>query len=98
MSYTLLMVLTVLLVLLFVGALIYFVAGIHRLLVNIGGGGNSFLAKLRLGLRAIETETGHLPVQVTKLNETLSNTGAGLKVVNSHLEGTIQAALKQKNI
>jgi len=98
MSYTLLMILTVLLVLIFVGALIFFVASIHRLLVNIGGDGNSFLAKLRLGLRAIETETGHLPVQVTKLNETLSNTGAGLKVVNTHLEGTIQAALKQKNI
>jgi hypothetical protein len=96
--FTLLMILTVLLVLLFVGALIYFVANIHRLLVNIGGNGNSFLAKLRLGLRAIETETGHLPVQVTKLNETLTNTGAGLKVVNGHLEGTIQAALKQKNI
>ena len=92
------MILTVLLVLLFVIALIYFVIRIHRLLVNIGGDGNSFLAKLRLGLRAIETETGHLPVQVTKLNETLSNTGAGLKIVNGHLEGTIQAALKQKNI
>ena len=87
-----------LLVLVFVIALIYFVAVIHRLLVNIGGDGNSFLAKLRVGLKAIETETGHLPVQVTKLNETLANTGAGLKVVNSHLEGTIQAALKQKNI
>ena len=94
----LLMLLTVVLVLLFVGALIFFVANIHRLLVNIGGDGNSFLAKLRLGLRAIETETGHLPVQVTKLNETLTNTGAGLKIVNGHLEGTIQAALKQKNI
>ncbi len=96
--YTLLMILTVLLVLLFVGALIYFVANIHRLLDNIGGNGNSFLAKLRLGLRAIETETGHLPVQVTKLNEALTNTGAGLKVVNGHLEGTIEAALKQKVI
>lgn len=96
--FPLLMILTVLLVLLFVGALIYFVTGIQHLLVNIGGDGNSFLAKLRLGLRAIETETGHLPVQVTKLNETLTNTGAGLKVVNTHLEGTIQAALKQKII
>ena len=94
----LLMILTVVLVLVFVGALIYFVANIHRLLVNIGGDGKSFLAKLRLGLRAIETETGHLPTQVTKLNGTLSNTGEGLKVVNGHLEGTIQAALKQKNI
>lgn len=96
--YTFLMILTVLLVLLFVGSLIFFVASIRRLLVNIGGDGNSFLAKLRLGLRAIETETGHLPVEVTQLNETLSNTGEGLKLVNGHLEGTIESALKQKNI
>lgn len=96
--YTFLMILTVFLVLLFVGVLIFFVASIHRLLVNIGGDGNSFLAKLRLGLRAIETETGHLPVEVTQLNETLINTGEGLKLVNGHLEGTIESALKQKNI
>lgn len=96
--FTLLIIFTTVLVLIFVGALIIFVTQILELLVNIGGNGNSFLAKLRLGLRAIETETGHLPVQVTKLNETLTNTAAGLKVVNGHLEGTIQAALKQKNI
>ncbi len=96
--YTLLMVLTVFLVLLFVGALIYFVTLIHGLLVDIGGNGTSFLAKLRLGLRAIETETSHLPTQVIKLNESLSNTGEGLKVVNRNLAGTIEAALKQKNV
>ena len=96
--YTILMLLTIVLVLILVFALIIIVTQIRKLLVSIGGDGSSFLAKLRLGLRAIETETGHLPVQVTKLNETLSNTGAGLKVVNSHLEETIQAALKQKNI
>ncbi len=76
----------------------YFVAAIHRLLVDIGGTGASFLGKLRMGLRAIETETGHLPVQVTKLNTTLTNIGAGLKVVNTNLEGTIDAALKQKTV
>ena len=96
--YTILMLLTIVLVLILVFALIIIVSQIRKLLVSIGGDGISFLAKLRLGLRAIETETGHLPVQVTKLNETLSNTGAGLKVVNGHLEETIQAALKQKNI
>ncbi len=96
--YTLLMVLTVLLVLLFVGALIYFVTLIHGLLVEIGGDGTSFLAKLRVGLRAIETETSHLPTQVIKLNESLSNTGDGLKVVNQNLAGTIEAALNQKNV
>ncbi|CAN5260069.1 hypothetical protein BH20BAC1_BH20BAC1_24570 [soil metagenome] len=96
--FTLLMILTVLLVLVFVFALIYLVTKIHGLLVRIGGLGESFLAKLRLGLRAIETETGHLPVEVTQLNETLTKTGAGLKVVNKHLEGTIAAALNQKNM
>ena len=96
--YTILMLLTIVLVLILVFALIIIVSQIRRLLVSIGGDGRSFLAKLRLGLRAIETETGHLPVQVSKLNETLSNTGAGLIVVNKHLEETIQAALKQKNI
>ncbi|MEO7444731.1 MAG: hypothetical protein ABIT96_03290 [Ferruginibacter sp.] len=92
------MILTVLLVLVFVFALIYLVTQIHGLLAKIGGLGESFLAKLRLGLRAIETETGHLPVEVTQLNETLTKTDAGLKIVNKHLEGTIEAALKQKNI
>ncbi len=93
-----LMLATILLVLIFVFALMYYLGKILGLLVSIGGDGRSFLAKLRLGLRAIETETGHLPVQVTKLNKTLSDTGDGLKIVNNHLAGTIQAALKQKNI
>ncbi len=89
---------TILLVLIFVIALMFYLGKILGLLVSIGGDGRSFLAKLRLGLRAIETETGHLPVQVIKLNKTLSDTGDGLKVVINHLAGTIQAALKQKNI
>ncbi len=92
------MIATIVLVLIFVFALMYFVGKILGLLLSIGGNGRSFLAKLRLGLRAIETETSHLPVQVIKLNKTLSDTGDGLKVVNNHLTGTIQAALNQKNI
>lgn len=96
--YIILMLLTIILVLILVFTLIILVTQIRKLLDSIGGDGRSFLAKLRLGLRAIETEAGHLPVQVTKLNDTLTNTGAGLKVVNNHLKETIQAALKQKNI
>ncbi|MEO6132462.1 MAG: hypothetical protein ABIQ02_11485 [Saprospiraceae bacterium] len=95
---TTLMLLTIVLVLIFVFTVIIIVTQIRLVLVSIGGDGRSFLAKLRLGLRAIETETGHLPVEVTKLNEALANTGAGLKVVNKNLEDTIQAALKQKNV
>ena len=93
----LLMVLTILAVLLLVFVLVKYLRGIIRVLDSIGGNGKSYLAKLRLGLRAIETETGHLPVQVTKLNGTLSSTAGGLKAVDGHLVGSIEAVLKQKN-
>jgi len=89
------MILTILAVLLLVFVLVRYLRSIITLLTSIGGDGKSYLAKLRLGLRAIETETGHLPIEVTKLNETLSNTAEGLKVVDDHLVGTINAVLKQ---
>lgn len=94
--YVGLMLVTILAVLLLVFVLVKYLTGIIDLLTSIGGDGKSYLAKLRLGLRAIETETGHLPTEVTKLNETLSNTAGGLKVVDQHLVGTIDAVLKQK--
>lgn len=87
---------TILAVLLLVFVLVKSLTGIIDSLTSIGGDGKSYLAKLRLGLRAIETETGHLPTEVTKLNETLTNTAGGLKVVDQHLVGTIDAVLKQK--
>ena len=93
--YTLLMVLTILAVLLLVFVLVKYLRSIIALLNSIGGNGDSYLAKLRLGLRAIETETGHLPVQVTKLNEQLTKTASGLKVVDDHLVGAIEAVVKQ---
>ncbi len=93
--YTLLMVLTILAVLLLVFVLVKYLRSIISLLNSIGGAGDSYLAKLRLGLRAIETETGHLPVEVTKLNGTLTNTAGGLKVVDDHLVGAIEAVVKQ---
>jgi len=93
--YTLLMVLTILAVLLLVFVLVKYLRSIIFLLNRIGGSGDSYLAKLRLGLRAIETETGHLPVEVTKLNTTLTHTSGGLKVVDDHLVGTIEAVVKQ---
>ena len=93
----LLMVITILAVLALVIVLITSLSKIHDTLAHIGGKGDSFLAKLRLGLRAIETETGHLPTEVTKLNEGLTRTGEGLKAVDDSLVQSIQAALKQKN-
>ncbi|MCH9765523.1 MAG: hypothetical protein K0U34_05975, partial [Alphaproteobacteria bacterium] len=56
----------------------------------------SYLAKLRLGLRAIEQETSHLTPQAVKLNEGLSQIAGGLEAVDEHLVGTINAAVKQE--
>lgn len=61
----------------------------------IGGTPNSFLAKLSLGLRAIERETSHLTPQAVLLNQGLTGVAAGLKAIDAHLVGTITAAQKQ---
>ena len=87
---------TILAVVLLVIVLVTYLLKIIKLLNHIGGAGDSYLAKLRLGLRAIETETGHLPTQVTKLNEGLTATAEGLVVVNDNLAGTITAVVNQK--
>ncbi len=68
---------------------------ISNVLRSIGGTPTSYLAKLRLGLRAIESETGHLTPNVVKLNEGLSQIAGGLQAVDSHLAGTINAAVAQ---
>lgn len=69
---------------------------ISNRLNEIGGTPTSFLAKLRLGLRAIDTETAHLEPQVSRLNETLGETAEGLAGVERHLAGTLKAAGKQE--
>lgn len=92
-----LMIVTILAVVLLVIVLVTYLKAIIKLLNSIGGAGDSYLAKLRLGLRAIETETGHIPTEVTKLNKALSDTAGGLVVVNENLAGTITAALNQEN-
>lgn len=91
-----LMIFTIGAVVLLVAVLVSYLSAIIKLLNHIGGTGDSYLAKLRLGLRAIETETGHLPTEVTKLNKALSETSAGLVQVNKNLEGTIKAVVEQK--
>lgn len=91
-----LMISTIIAVLLLVFVLVKYLNAIIDNLKSIGGDGKSYLAKLRLGLRAIETETGHLPIQVTKLNESLIKVADGLKVVDDQLDQSINAALKQK--
>lgn len=90
---TFLTALLVLVVLLVVAIALIKISGVLR---SIGGTPTSYLAKLRLGLRAIEQETSHLTPQVVKLNEGLTQIAGGLEAVDGHLVGTIDAAVKQE--
>ncbi len=55
----------------------------------------SLLSKIRMGLRAIEIETGGLAPQVTGLNEQLSAVRDGVKAIDGNLGGVIVAVTKQ---
>ena len=92
----LLTVLSVLAVLALFVALIYFLVKIISVLDRVGGRADSYLAKLRMGLRAIEVETGHLPTQVTQLNTSLQALAGGLEAVDERLVGTASAAVRQE--
>ena len=91
----LLTVLTALLVLVFFGVLAYALVKISTALESIGGKPTSYLAKLRMGLRAIEKETSHLAPQVIKVNAGLAQIASGLASVDEHLVGTIDAVTRQ---
>lgn len=93
--FTLLMLLTAGAVLALVVVLVYYLIRIIAVLERIGGTPTSYLARLRLGLRAIERETAHLPERVPKLNRTLGDIADGLGVVQQHLAGTIEAVKQQ---
>lgn len=69
---------------------------ISGMLRAIGGTPTSYLAKLRLGLRAIDAETAHLAPQVTRLNEALGQVAEGLQDTDRHLVGTLEAAQRQE--
>ncbi|MFQ5651237.1 MAG: hypothetical protein ACE5IY_14965 [bacterium] len=94
--FVLLMLVTVVAAVALLVVLVYNLAHIVRTLDAIGGQPDSLLSKLRLGLRAIETETGHLAPQVTKLNGELSTIAGGLQGVDGHLAKTIEAVLEQE--
>ena len=80
-----LLTLTLITVFLVVVALAVFLVLILRELEPTGGRTTSFLAKIRLGLRAIEIETGYIPTEVTKLNGGLKQIAGGLTVVDANL-------------
>lgn len=91
----LLTVLTALLVLALVGVLVVYLVRIISVLERVGGTPTSLLAKIRLGVRAIEQETGALAPEVTHLNEGLTTLAVGLRAVDDHLAGTVAAVVKQ---
>lgn len=71
-------------VVLFATVIAYLVTIVDRL-ERVGGAPTSFLAKIALGVRAIETQTGALAPQVIQLNDGLSTIDGGLKVIDEHL-------------
>ncbi|MBA2626580.1 MAG: hypothetical protein H0U85_01055 [Gemmatimonadales bacterium] len=62
---------------------------------KVYGAPSSFLSKIRLGVRAIETQTGGLAPQVTKLNGGLSAVRDGLRAIDDNLAGLIAAVSRQ---
>ncbi|MDQ3211980.1 MAG: hypothetical protein M3Q85_04845 [Acidobacteriota bacterium] len=77
-------------------ALAVFLVLILRELEPTGYTGVSFLAKIRMGLRAIEVETGYIPKEVTKLNAGLSGVRDGLAVVDENLARLAASVIRQE--
>jgi len=83
-------------------ALALFLNAIARELEQIGGEEKgygvkaSFLSKIRLGVRAIEVQTGAIAPQVTKLNGALTQVRDGLVVIDRNLAGVIEAVVRQE--
>lgn len=67
-------------------ALAIFLTLILKELRPIGTTPVSFLAKIRMGLRAIEKETSHIPTEVVALNIGLEQIRDGLAAVDGHLD------------
>ncbi len=88
--------LTAILVLVFFVVLAAGLVHISRALECVGGTPTSFLAKLRLGLRAIDKETSHLTPQVLQVNAGLSQIAGGLVSADQHLVGAIAAVTRQE--
>lgn len=85
-------------------ALALFLRAICMTLEDIGGPSTrfyrptNFLAKIRLGVRAIETQTAALGPAVTTLNGGLVAVRDGLKAIDQNLAGVIEAASSQKGV
>jgi hypothetical protein len=82
-------------------ALALFLRAIDRTLEDIGGPATRFvrpvnyLAKIRLGLRAIERQTDALAPYVTRVNGGLGAIRNGLRAIDASLAGVIAAVSRQ---
>lgn len=92
----LLTLLTAIAALLFLATVAVALVKIAEVLESIGGTGTSFLAKLRLGLRAIERETSHIPGAAVPLNEGLGEVAGGLMAVDATLGELHEALVRQE--
>ncbi len=101
-AFTLLTLLSVIAVAALFVALAIFLFMITGTLEAIGGEAKSygtkasFLAKIRVGVRAIEVQTGSIAPQVTKLNGTLTSVRDGLMAIDGNLGGVIAAVSRQE--
>ena len=99
--FTLLATLSVIAVIALFLALALFLFAITGELESIGGEAKgygakaSFLSKIRLGVRAIEVQTGAIAPQVTRLNATLTSVRDGLMVIDDNLAGVITNVSRQ---
>ena len=85
-------------------ALALFLRAIDRTLEQIGGPATRFftpvnyLAKIRLGLRAIERQTDGLAPHVTRVNGGLGAIRDGLRAIDTNLAGVIAAVSRQARV
>lgn len=84
-------------------ALAVFLLLIDKVLEDVGGSvvkaygtRASLLSKIRMGLRAIEVQTGALAPAVTQLNGGLSAIRDGLGTIDTNLGGLITAVSQQE--
>lgn len=101
-AFTLLALLSVVAVAALFVALALFLFAIIDQLEMIGGETQgygakaSFLSKIRMGVRAIEVQTGFIAPQVTKLNGTLTSIRDGLTAIDDNLAGVITNVSRQE--
>ena len=82
-------------------ALWAYLFNIMRTLEEIGGPATRFhkpanyLAKIRMGVRAIEVETGHIAPEVTRLNSGLGAVRNGMRDIDANLGAVIAGVSKQ---